>query len=87
LLSNIKKKEHDGEYFMNTKKSRYRFTAVLLLCFILGMLGAHRFYVKKVGTGILMLLTLGGCLLWYLLDLALIFSGKFKDKQGNPVRY
>ncbi len=43
----------------------------LLLCIFLGFLGAHRFYVGKVGTGILMLLTGGGCGIWLLLTLSL----------------
>ncbi len=31
----------------------------LLLCFFFGVFGVHRFYEKKIGTGILYLLTLG----------------------------
>ena len=31
----------------------------LLLCFFLGFLGVHRFYVGKVGTGILMIVYAG----------------------------
>lgn len=57
----------------------------LLLCFFLGGLGVHRFYVGKVGTGILMLLTLGGLGIWALIDLIVIFVGAFKDKEGQRV--
>lgn len=53
-----------------------------LLCLFLGSLGVHRFYVGKIGTGILMLLTGGGLGLWYLYDLISIVCNNFTDKQG-----
>lgn len=36
----------------------------VLLCFFLGTLGIHRFYVGKIGTGVLMIVTLGGLGVW-----------------------
>ena len=57
----------------------------LLLCFFLGALGAHRFYVGKMGTGVLMLLTVGGCGIWYMIDLIMIIVGAFRDQQGRVV--
>ena len=56
--------------------------AALLLCFFVGALGVHRFYVGKVGTGILMLITFGGFGVWTLIDFIMIAIGKFSDKQG-----
>ena len=58
----------------------------LLLCFFLGGLGIHRFYVGKIGTGILMILTLGGLGIWWLIDLIMIVCGAFTDKQGLKVK-
>ena len=54
-----------------------------LLCFFFGVIGIHRFYVGKVGTGILMILTLGGLGIWVMIDFIIILIGSFSDKQGK----
>jgi TM2 domain-containing membrane protein YozV len=58
----------------------------LLLCFFLGCLGIHRFFVGKIGTGVLMLITLGGFGIWALIDLIMIIIGKFTDASGKAVK-
>ena len=57
----------------------------LLLCVFLGWLGVHRFYLKKIGTGILMLCTVGGFGFWVIADIILIACGSFRDKEGKRV--
>ena len=71
---------------MNTTEfsDRSRLVA-LLFCVLLGVFGVHRFYVGKIGTGILMLLTLGGVGIWTMIDLILIAVGSFRDKENRRV--
>jgi len=56
-----------------------------LVAWFLGVLGIHRFYVNRVGSGILWLLTFGLFGIGALVDLILIASGKFTDKEGKPL--
>lgn len=57
----------------------------LLLCFFFGWLGIHRFYVGKIGTGVLELLTIGGFGIWACVDFILIILGEFTDKEGRTI--
>lgn len=64
----------------------YRWLTAFLLTLLLGYFGIHRFYLGRVGTGILMLVTLGGLGIWYLIDLILVVTGGLKDGNGNYVK-
>jgi TM2 domain-containing membrane protein YozV len=52
--------------YSSEKKDR---TTVLVLAVLLGNLGVDRFYLGDSGMGALKLLTLGGCFIWWLVDL------------------
>ena len=67
-------------------KSEIDWLVTLLLSIFLVGIGAHRFYVGKIGTGILQLITAGGCGIWTLIDIIMIISGKFEDKDGNVIQ-
>jgi uncharacterized RDD family membrane protein YckC len=61
-------------------------STTFLLCYFLGGLGIHRFYLGKMITGIVMLLTGGGFVIWWLIDLFRIVTGRLKDKQGDDLQ-
>ena len=63
-------------------ESEKTFLVTWILSLLLGFLAVDRFYLGKVGTGILKLLTFGGFGIWYLIDLILVLTGAQKDKQG-----
>ena len=66
--------------------SEKSFVSTLVLCKILGCLGVHRFYVGKIGTGVAMLLTLGGLGIWQLIDTIMIATQKFTDSDGAVIK-
>lgn len=67
-------------------KSEKSFVSTLLLCLLLGFLGAHRFYAGKIVSGVFMLLTFGGFGIWSFIDLIIIACGNFRDKEGLLIK-
>ena len=74
-------------YKPSDELSDKEFLPTLLLCLFVGMLGVHRFYVGKIGTGVAMIFTLGGLGIWVLVDFILICIGSFRDIEGRVVKY
>ena len=62
-----------------------RILPAFILCFLLGVFGAHRFYVGKPGTAILQIITVGGFGIWFIIDMIYIVIGEFTDGQGNKI--
>jgi len=70
---------------MAEKSDKSGLVALLLVIF-LGGLGIHRFYVGKIGTGILYFFTAGLFGIGVLIDLIMIILGSFKDKSGKELK-
>lgn len=58
----------------------------ILLCYVAGCFGVHRFYVGRVGSGVAMIFTIGGLGIWALVDLIMIACGEFKDCDGLKIK-
>jgi hypothetical protein len=83
MTDNTTSGPHPGVANPTSAKS---FLATWLLSLLLGWLGIDRFYLGKIGTGLLKLFTLGGFGIWYLVDLILVLAGAQKDKSGLPLQ-
>lgn len=69
----------------SSQKSR-TYVSVLAICpGLLGIAGLHRFYLGKYLSGVIMLLTLGGLVIWSLIDFVSAVSGRMKDKEGKLI--
>lgn len=75
---------HSTSVPAHTPSDKSRGVATALTA-ILGPFGAHRFYLGRPESGVLMLLTLGGLGVWWVYDLILVASGSFRDGEGRLV--
>ena len=57
----------------------------ILLCFFLGSLRIHRFYLGYTLIGVIHLLTFGEFLIWVIVDLIRVFIGSLKDSEDNDL--
>jgi hypothetical protein len=71
---------------MSNSKSVKNYAVTLVLVVLLGFLGGHRFYVGKVGTGLLFFFTGGFFLIGWIVDIFTVAFGNFTDKTGSFVR-
>ena len=78
--------ENNNSVAIKTDVSSKDFITTLLLCLLAGGLGIHRYYVGKIGTGILYTLTAGVFGIGILVDLIKIATGKFTDKDGKVIK-
>jgi len=70
----------DGTTVVGDNKN---YLVALALSVFGGSLGLDRFYLRKPGTAILKLITLGGLGIWYLIDVGLIAFGKTRAKNND----
>ena len=81
--SNIKSKDPSLKPVLSPKTMNQDRTTALLLAIFLGWLGIHRFYLGYVGVGIIQLLTMGGFLVWWIIDIINLSRGTLKPKKGD----
>ncbi|MBE6052935.1 MAG: TM2 domain-containing protein [Clostridium sartagoforme] len=58
----------------------------LIICAIAGMIGVHDFYLGRVGSGFIKLLTCNYFSIGWIVDLIKISTGAYKDNVGAPLR-
>ncbi len=59
-------------------------TIVLILSIFLGAYGIDRFFLGDIGLGVIKLLTLGGCGIWWFIDLFLVM-GNTRQKNTEKI--
>lgn len=79
----IKKQEKLVKKIEKAKAGNKSWVAAILLCFFLGGLGIHRFYLGYTWQGVVQLLTLGGLGIWVLIDFIRIIIKDLKPNGGE----
>ena len=79
ILKKILKSIEDKKNYISSKNRG----VAALLCFFFGVFGIHRFYVGKVGTGLLWLCTGGLFGIGAFIDFIFIICGSFTDSKGG----
>ena len=62
------------------ENSHKNYVELLVLTTLFGLFGVDRFYLGKIGTGILKLITFGGLGLWYCFDAIVALGGGGRQK-------
>lgn len=85
-----------GWFFSSFKKpaiesveevSRRSLNVAIVLSLFLGWTGIDRYYLGKIGTGILKMITFGGLGIWWIIDLYILVGSKTpKDIGGVPLK-
>jgi len=74
----------NGRPYVYAPPPQRQYLLTWLYALFLGMFGGDRFYLGKVGTAILKLITLGGLGLWWAIDLIITILGAQTDAQHRP---
>ncbi|PCC28009.1 hypothetical protein CIK76_14185 [Glutamicibacter sp. BW80] len=83
IMSNHIQQAYGAPGYPGDQAPAKSFVATWLLSLFFGFLGVDRFYLGKIGTGVLKLLTFGGLGVWVLIDWIIILTGSMRDKSGR----
>ena len=82
MTDNLPAKPRSELVLVEERSPKHRLVALTLGCFG-GFLGLHRFYTGRYLSGLVMMLTLGGLLAWWVMDFFVLLTGRFKDSEGR----
>lgn len=76
----------DTQYVTITSDKKKKTTLILCSIGFLGLGGLHDFYLGRIGSGIVKIVTLNWFLIGTIIDLVEITTGTYRDGTGAPIR-